>query len=966
MTVVQLVDDVLQAGDASLEVGLSHVVVVPLDQSDVHVLSHAEAAVGAIVQEQGLTDQLHIVGVDQVARASAVVQHGVVLAGVVGEGIDIVVPLAALIQSGIIALNADDIALGVVLHLIPGILLHGDQLADAIAHLGQNDLLAVGDDLAAPGPLLGGAVVALTEGAALVSVNHVLGQAHVLANHDGGNDVALLIVQSEHTIGSVGQGAGQVASKSTIVVLLLGLLSGVQIGPGLQVGIVDAGDNALHLVDVAGSAIAQLLHTNSQVHGVVSAVDAGVSGSASAALNKDVAAVHLDDLRIASTIILDLGVELSQLGVVVSAAGHIGIAVDTVRGSARIGNSLHSVHVIGVHSVGAPSVQVGLVNGDRQLALVHVEADGLHTAIQEDGVGLGSGAAQHAAVNVQASQEHVVVGNLDLFHADDIAISIHVDVVGQVLQVGHAIAGGVELHDLIVKLSGAGELVLGAVDLHHGGSTSVVLVVVGLKGVHGNAGHDLAVGHGLDLAVSHSDQDSVLLGHVLDGEVLAGDLHGHHVLSSDSLVLIVDIRGSLGDAVNIEADLVLLAVIVLVGQSQVGVDDSNSDHLGIVVHEHLGQNAVAGAAQTLVVVPVDVLLLEPTARNGGGSILLVHAVDDHGQVIGVHGVAGQQVVQHIAGHLDGVLLEHLRIVHVGADLSGLVLPGVSGTAEHVGGSGQLQVAVVQLLAQLDIVLIVLADVGGAHIDAVVLLVGVGDSGVLGHIADDHVTDLSANGTGEGHHVGLQAVQHQLSDLVTGQSGLSVGVDAIKQLDVGSLTDGGDLPVIAEVVLVLEVTQSLHDHQGSLSSGHVAGTVVQAVASTGGHALSVASSHVGSGPRGHVGEGVGATIVIVVQIQQVGHDDSDLVTGNVSVGIEVTLLVAGHDADSLQDFNGFHIVGSLDVRVARAGADNHHTNGHDGSQSQAQSPFQVSHSEFLLFYFGHPAKAECQSGIFSHI
>ena len=41
---------------------------------------------------------------------------------------------------------------------------------------------------------------------------------------------------------------------------------------------------------------------------------------------------------------------------------------------------------------------------------------------------------------------------------------------------------------------------------------------------------------------------------------------------------------------------------------------------------------------------------------------------------------------------------------------------------------------------------------------------------------------------------------------------------------------------------------------------------------------------------------------------------------------------------------------LGMMVVGAGADYHHAQKHDGSQSQAESPLQVSHSDFLLTKF----------------
>ena len=82
------------------------------------------------------------------------------------------------------------------------------------------------------------------------------------------------------------------------------------------------------------------------------------------------------------------------------------------------------------------------------------------------------------------------------------------------------------------------------------------------------------------------------------------------------------------------------------------------------------------------------------------------------------------------------------------------------------------------------------------------------------------------------------------------------------------------------------------------------------------------------------------------MSQLGH----LVAGDVGVGVELAVLVAGHDTDFLENFDGFHVVFGRHIDVARAGTDYHQAHDHDGSQSQAKSPFQVSHSGFLLKFF----------------
>ena len=115
-------------------------------------------------------------------------------------------------------------------------------------------------------------------------------------------------------------------------------------------------------------------------------------------------------------------------------------------------------------------------------------------------------------------------------------------------------------------------------------------------------------------------------------------------------------------------------------------------------------------------------------------------------------------------------------------------------------------------------------------------------------------------------------------------------------------------------------------------------------------MGVAGGHIGFSPGRHVGKGSGASVVGHLVVQHVGHDDGHLVAGDVGVGVELAVLVAGHNTDGLENFDGFLILLGRHIGVARAGADYHQAHDHDGSQSQAKSPLQVSHSGFLLKFF----------------
>ena len=194
-------------------------------------------------------------------------------------------------------------------------------------------------------------------------------------------------------------------------------------------------------------------------------------------------------------------------------------------------------------------------------------------------------------------------------------------------------------------------------------------------------------------------------------------------------------------------------------------------------------------------------------------------------------------------------------------------------------------------------------------------------------------------------------------MLRGQSVVGAGVDVLKQVNGRGLLNGGDLPVAAEVGAVLEVAQSLHHHQASLSSGNsIIGTVCSRVVA-GNDAVRLAGSYVLGSPLGHVGEaGLGSSVVVIVQIQQVSHNGCHLGTSNGLVRIKVPVFVTDHDRDSPHDFDGFLVMSGSDIGVARsAGTHDQHTKNHGRGQEQAESTLQVSHWNSSFFI---------QEGVFS--
>ena len=114
------------------------------------------------------------------------------------------------------------------------------------------------------------------------------------------------------------------------------------------------------------------------------------------------------------------------------------------------------------------------------------------------------------------------------------------------------------------------------------------------------------------------------------------------------------------------------------------------DGLVVGVHEHLGQGAVAGLGNVVLVVAGDLLIQ-----------VALRAVHIALELVVVESGLADGVVQLLAGDGGGVLGNHQILLSIGADLVAAEAPGAGRTAEHIGGVVvQLQVAHVQLLAQL--------------------------------------------------------------------------------------------------------------------------------------------------------------------------------------------------------------------------------------------------------------------------
>ena len=378
------------------------------------------------------------------------------------------------------------------------------------------------------------------------------------------------------------------------------------------------------------------------------------------------------------------------------------------------------------------------------------------------------------------------------------------------------------------------------------------------------------------------------------------------------------------------------------------MDHSNFDSLLGAIHKDFGDDAVAGelvAAQFGVEVRIVVGLVVDQLIVGEALDLLTVHIDR--PIIILSGSLAHGIVEILAGHFGGKGV--VSLVRISAHLFGLILPDVGGTAEIVLVLILRQIALIQLFAQfhdgaggvgaIGIGSQLIVDCIGVVLTAGHILVGdaAGDSDVAHR--DVLAGLLSLN------RAGLQSVQDQLGQVVAGHGLTHAGVHIVKQVDLVALRDSGQLPVASKVAAVLEVAQSLQQHQSRLGGGHVFASAISGGAGAGGDAVGPAGSHIGLRPRGHVGKGAGVFVGGHVVSHQIGHDNGHLVAGDFLVGVEVAGLVTNHDANRLEHFNGFHVVGVGHIRVAAArgaGAHHHQAGNHGRGETQAESTLQVSH------------------------
>ena len=621
--------------------------------------------------------------------------------------------------------------------------------------------------------------------------------------------------------------------------------------------------------------------------------------------------------------------------------GHIGVIVDDVLGGGH-GHFLQGVHVVVVDRVGAPGVQLRQVLASGvDVALGHVHGDGVHVAVHEDDVGVSVPHRQVAVLAVDAGQEHVLVGILVLLNADHVAVGVQDHIVGDVLHIGVVIL----IQHFLVIHDGVGVVILGTA-----GGNILLQAEVGDAGV----GQDLGSVHGLDHALGDGHQEQVVLSHFLDGEVLA--VHRDGLLLGLILVSGLHVDGLAAGAVvvhivDIQVHVVVLLVVVLGGLGQIGVDDGHGDLVVLGVQEHLGQHAVAGPADGLVV-----LLHHVGLAEGGITQILILAVHIDEQGVVINGGLAQQVVQVLAGDLGGVLGHHLVEVHIGADLGLLPGPGVGRTAEVVGGVLQSQVGLI-LLSELNRPAVLhvvggVVDRSGSVVDVAGHVGGLGSADSNSGAVDGDVGALVFIL----YQGGFQSVDGIQAGLLTGGgTGANKVLIALSQTGLDGAGGHIDGPVGAgEALDGAVITQSGQQHFQEGKAGQLRrgpeGAIGVAVDQAGLHAVGDVAGK--GGTHGHVlkGRGLGAQgLSRGLAKHHAGDDLGGSATGQGSLGLESTAGIAVDDSHFGHHVDSFRIGFAAEVfavcEVLGTGADSDQRHGHHQSKHQRK---ELLHWDFSSF------------------
>ena len=614
--------------------------------------------------------------------------------------------------------------------------------------------------------------------------------------------------------------------------------------------------------------------------------------------------------------LLDLvGHQAHSIGVLLVGGNHLGGAVGEEQlglGAVDIAVSLHDHGVV-----------LQLVAGGDNLGLhdVAVEHSSLHGAVQSQ-ILVGSGG--NIVVPGTVNADGVALGGLDLaldrlsqdisigvIHGvggvalDDIVVLGHVVVSVHVLKLNIGVNIGVEGLLAHVGHLGGGEgdvndgvdlaVVVVVVSLHSGGLVAAHIQAVNqLTGVESGGGHIAVhlVGGAVNLDLIIAESTNLTSSALHDQGAVGGGIDAVHILA----VLIQNLDLLADQVAVVTLDLGVLAL----GGDAVHVQGVSA----LAVLLHVGQHGVA--------------------------------VGDQGQVLVAHGLVG------VLGH--GVLA---------VNILGLLLQSVLASIK----SG----ATVRVLQSVDSILTAVVD------GAVQSLDGIVNRAVL-DLDNPHALGAGHDGLGAGvavlaggvvasgvqlNHVGVQSIVDHLGGIVTGQQGVGVqiGQVLVKTVLVGQHV-GVDGPVVAhQAGLLGVVAQHAQQHLGGLGGAHGAGRIKLVVAAASDDAVGGAVLNVGLCPVAlDVGKGGGVLdaqhgihTAVDGDAEHLGH----LGTGHGAGGVKVAaVFLTIDDAQGSHGRNGVLVYDLIRIgeiaRVHRAGADTHHAHEHDGSQSQAESPLEVSH------------------------
>ena len=633
-------------------------------------------------------------------------------------------------------------------------------------------------------------------------------------------------------------------------------------------------------------------------------VEAGLVGAVGHGLGQDVLAL------------LDLvGHQAHSIGVLLVGGNHLGGAVGEEQlglGAVDIGVSLHDHGVI-----------LQLVAGGDNLGLhdVAVEHSGLHGAVQSQ-ILVGSGG--NIVVPGTVNADGVALGGLDLA-LDRLSQDISIGVI-------HGV-GGVALDDIVVL----GHIVVSV----HVLKLDVGSSHVGVEGLLAHVGHlgggEGDVNDGVDLAVV-----------VIVVSLHSGGLVAAHIQAVNQLTGVESGGGHI--AVHLVGGAVNLDLIIA----------ESTNLTSSALHD---QGAVGGGIDAVHILAVLIQNLDLLADQVAVVTLDLGVLALGGDAIHVQGVSALAVLLHVGQHS----------VAVGDQGQVLVAHGLVGVLGH----GVLAVNILGLLLQGVLAAIELATVRGIQsVDSILTAVVDGAVQSLDGIVNRAVLDLdNPHALGAGHdglgagvavlaggvvasgvqlnHVGVQSIVDHLGGIVTGQQGVGVqiGQVLVKTVLVGQHV-GVDGPVVAhQAGLLGVVAQHAQQHLGGLGGAHGAGRIKLVVAAASDDAVGGAVLNVGLCPVAlDVGKGGsvldaqhGVHTAVDGDAEHLGH----LGTGHGAGGVKVAaVFLTIDDAQGSHGRNGVLVYDLIRIgeiaRVHRAGADTHHAHEHDGSQSQAESPLEVSH------------------------